>query len=68
MNRIKKQREDLRYLQKDIAQMLGIKTPQYQRYESGVTLPNVFMARRIAKILNVRMDTFIEWLEDVYNK
>jgi len=69
MNRIKKQREDLDYSQKDVASLLGVKIPQYQRYESGITVPNVLMAQEIAIVLNINLDTFAKWLREVrYNK
>ena len=65
MNKIKRQRENLDYSQKEVAEMLGVKIPQYQRYESGKTVPNVFIAQKIARVLNINLDTFAKWLKEL---
>lgn len=66
MNKVKEQREKLNMSQKDVADQLGLKVPQYQRYESGKTKPNIIMARDIASVLHVKLARLVDWLEELY--
>ena len=46
--------------QKDIADMLGVKTQSYQAYESGITLPSSENLLKLAIVLDLSIDELFE--------
>ena len=46
--------------QKDIADMLGVKTQSYQAYETGVSLPSAENLLKLAIVLEVSIDELFE--------
>jgi len=51
-------RGELGLTQLEVSEMLGMKQPQYSRYETGESEPNAINKARIARVLNFDID---EW-------
>ncbi len=59
-NHIKAWRQSRGLSQKELAKKIGIKAPPVSRWENGAADPSVWMLRRIAQVLEVR----VGWLLD----
>ena len=57
---LKEERKVKNLTQKQVAEMINIKTQSYQAYESGVSLPTVENLLKLAKVLDLS-------LEDLFN-
>lgn len=57
--RLKQARVGRDLTQKEMSTQLGISTRQYQCYESGDSIPNVYMAKKIADLVN-------QTIEDIF--
>ncbi|MBR6778837.1 MAG: helix-turn-helix transcriptional regulator [Clostridia bacterium] len=57
---LKIERKSRNLTQKQIADMIGIKTQSYQAYENNVALPTVENLLKIALIFNISIDDLFE--------
>lgn len=57
---IKFERNSKRLTQKEIADVIGVKTQSYQAYESGVSLPSSENLLKLAIVLEVSIDELFE--------
>lgn len=57
---LKFERKARKLTQRDVAQLLGIKTQSYQAYESGISMPTVENLLKIASIFKVSIDDLFE--------
>ena len=57
--KLKKERSDAGYTQREAAKILNIKQPTYAGYESGRTQPDIEMLGRIADLYCVSTDWLI---------
>lgn len=48
------------FTQKQIAEMIGVKTQSYQAYESGVSLPNLENLLKLSLVLELSIDDLFE--------
>lgn len=53
LKQLKERREKLNLTQKQVAQRAGISERGYQNYELGIRIPNVYVAFKIAKALEI---------------
>lgn len=54
--RLKELREERKYLQIDIANMLGVSRSTYTQYETGKSEPDFSTVSKLTEIFNVSMD------------
>lgn len=50
-NTLKKHREKLKMTQQEVAKRAGVSLRAYQNYEQQLRIPDVYQAKKIAKIL-----------------
>lgn len=62
VNGIKERREELKLTQKQVAERVGLREAQFQKYEYGETLPTVLTALRLARALNTTVESLYERL------
>ena len=55
-NRIKELRKEKEFKQSDLAKRVGIFQSELSEIETGVRKPNVYLAKRIARALEVSLD------------
>ena len=58
--KIKKLRENYRFTQKQVADFLDIDRSTYAYYESGKTVPNIFVIDRLSELYKVSCDYLIK--------
>lgn len=63
-NRLKRLREEKGYLQKEVADKLGIRSNTLSGYENGTRSPDPEMLVRIAKLYNVSTDYLLGYSDD----
>lgn len=61
-NKMKVRRAELNMTQKDVAEIVGIKEPQYRAYENGFNVPNLIMSQVIARALQIDLNTLADWI------
>ena len=59
-NRLRKEREKIGLMQKEMAQRLNIPSNTYNGYETGKRIPNLDIIKHIADNLNVSIDYLLE--------
>ncbi len=64
LNRIREIRKERGLSQKEVYTRLGIKQPQYSRYESGENEMGVSMLKEICKVLDVSADYILGLSDD----
>lgn len=57
---LKLERQARQLTQKQVSEMIGIKTQSYQAYEAGVTMPTVENLLKISQIFNLSLDELFE--------
>ena len=57
---LKMERIARKLTQKQVAELIGIKTRSYQAYENNVALPNVINLLQLADLFNVSIDELFE--------
>ena len=62
-NNLKKTRKDAGLTQKEVAERCGITEGAYQKYEYNKRVPILFIALKIAKVLNSKVEILFQ-LED----
>ncbi|MFO7948117.1 MAG: helix-turn-helix transcriptional regulator [Armatimonadota bacterium] len=60
---LKEQRHRLHLLQREMAELCGVCTRQYRRWECGECEPNVINARKIAQAVGVDEDVVFDLLD-----
>lgn len=56
---IRKLREELGMIQKELADLLGIDRTSLSAYETGKRVPDIYMLCKIADIFGISLDTLI---------
>lgn len=62
---IRKYRKDLQLTQEEMANRLGVTTPAVNKWENGVSLPDVTMLVPIARLLGISVDTLLSFHENL---
>ena len=55
-NNLSARRKELKLTQLQVAKSVGIAEAAYQRYEYGAVLPSVYVAIRLARVLNTTVE------------
>lgn len=63
MNRLRERREELGLTQRQVAEMIGMTHPNYQKIESGSLKAEVYLAQRIAMCLRTSVEAL--WYEEM---
>ncbi len=65
MKRLKELREDHDWYQKEVAEKLGMKQQQYQRYENGTTELSITLLNILAEIYETSTDYIIGRTDEI---
>jgi putative transcriptional regulator len=61
---LKEEREKRGLSQEKLASMVGVSKETIRKVESGLSIPNVFLALALAKVLSVSIDFLFEKLKE----
>lgn len=62
---IRKYRKEKGYTQEELANRLGVTTPAVNKWENGVTLPDIAMLAPLARLLGISVDTLLSFREEL---
>lgn len=64
---IKKLRIENNYTQEQIANLLGVSTPAVNKWEKGISYPDITFLPALARILNTDLNTLLSFKDDLSN-
>lgn len=64
---LKEEREKRGLSQEKLASMVGVSKETIRKVESGLSIPNVFLALALAKVLSLSIEYLFEKLKDKEN-
>ena len=62
---IRKYRKELNLTQEEMAVRLGVTAPAVNKWEKGVSLPDITLLAPIARLLNITLETLLSFQEDL---
>ena len=62
---IRKYRKEQNMTQEQMAQRLGVTTPAVNKWENGVSYPDIMMLAPIARLLHISLDTLLSFQEEL---
>lgn len=62
---IQKKRKELEYTQEQIANYLGVSTPAVNKWEKGVSLPDISLLAPLARLLKTDVNTLLSFKEEL---
>lgn len=65
---IKKRRQELNLTQEKIAEYLGVSTPAVNKWEKGVSYPDITILPALARLLETDLNTLLSFNEDLSDK
>lgn len=65
---IRKYRKEQNLTQEEMAYRLGVTTPAVNKWEKGVSYPDIAMLAPIARLLNISLDTLLSFREELTNE
>lgn len=65
---IKKRRQELNLTQEKVAEYLGVSTPAVNKWEKGVSYPDITILPALARLLETDLNTLLSFNEDLSDK
>jgi len=65
---IKKKRQELNFTQEKVAEYLGVSTPAVNKWEKGVSYPDITILPALARLLETDLNTLLSFNEDLSDK
>ncbi len=62
---IRKYRKELNLTQEEVAARLGVTAPAVNKWEKGVSLPDITLLAPIARLLNITLETLLSFQEEL---
>lgn len=62
---IKKRRQDLNLTQEKVAEYLGVSTPAVNKWEKGVSYPDITILPALARLLETDLNTLLSFHENL---
>lgn len=62
---IRKYRKERNLTQEEMARRLGVTAPAVNKWEKGISLPDIMLLAPIARLLNVTLETLLSFQEDL---
>lgn len=62
---IRKYRKERNLTQEEVAGRLGVTAPAVNKWEKGVSMPDITLLAPIARLLNITLETLLSFQEDL---
>ena len=62
---IRKYRKELNMTQEEMAEKLGVTPPAVNKWEKGVSMPDIMLLAPIARLLGITLETLLSFKEEL---